>query len=77
MKSRARRWFNCNGRTRSAPWTKKGRPESEKEPVKRCEIGRPQAGSVDDEKLLFQEGIFGGERFRTAWTEKSGKGDRM
>ena len=42
---------------RSAPWTKKGGEETEKEPVKRREIGCPKPGPVDDEKLLIQEEI--------------------
>ena len=36
------------------------------------EIGCPQPGSVDDEKLMLQEEIFGDERLRAARSEQSG-----
>jgi hypothetical protein len=38
--------------------------KSEKEPVKRREIGCPQPGSVDDEKVRLQEEILRDEGFR-------------
>ncbi len=45
---------------------------SQKEPVKRREIGRPKPGPVDDEKLLLQEEIFGHESLCAAGSEQFG-----
>ncbi len=72
MKSQDRRWFDDNGRTHSAPWTKKGSEETEKEPVKRREIGCPQPEPVDYEKLLLQDEIFGDEGLCAAGSEQFG-----
>jgi hypothetical protein len=75
VKSQDRRWFDSDGCSRSAPWTKKGSEETEKEPVKRREIGRPKPGPVDDEKSLLQEEIFGHESLCAAGSEQFGNCD--
>ena len=75
VKSQDRRWFDDDGRARSAPRTKKGSEKTEKEPVKIREIGCPQPGSVDDEKLLLQEKIFGDESLCAARREQFGNCD--
>ena len=72
VKSQDRRWPDGNDRSRGAPWTKKSSEETEKEPVKRREIGRPKPGPVDDEKLLLQEEIFGDESLCAAGSEHLG-----
>ena len=72
MKTQDRRRPDGNGRSRGAPWTKKGSEETEKEPVKRREIGCPQPEPVDYEKLLLQEEISGHESLCAAGPEQFG-----
>ena len=47
----------------------------EKETVKRREIGCPQPGSIDDERLLLQEEVFGDKGLCAARRERFGNCD--